>query len=182
VSRAPWLGRPTGRHAAGARGRAKGGRGEPTPAPAKPTDAVSPAQAPLAAPLDGPPWDVLPAAAPDLLGAPTMADAPPGALTSPVTDAARAAVAESSASLPNYVPAGLAPLITIDALGRKCPIPIILLAQQIRDVPVGSVIAVLADDPAAYTDIPAWCGLKSHDCVFRVDYAAGWSFGVRRRY
>ena len=75
-----------------------------------------------------------------------------------------------------------APLITIDALGRKCPIPIILLAQQIRDVPVGSVIAVLADDPAAYSDIPAWCGLKSHDCVFRVDYATGWSFGVRRRY
>ena len=111
-----------------------------------------------------------------------MADAPSESLVSPVTDAARAAVAESAAALPSYVPAGLAPLITIDALGRKCPIPIILLAQQIRDVPVGSVIAVLADDPAAYSDIPAWCGLKSHDCVFRVDYATGWSFGIRRRY
>lgn len=77
---------------------------------------------------------------------------------------------------------GPGPLVTIDALGRKCPIPIILLAQQIRDVPVGSVIAVLADDPAAYSDIPAWCSLKSHDCVFRVDYATGWSFGIRRRY
>ena len=101
---------------------------------------------------------------------------------SPVTDAARAAVAESAASLPGYIAADTAPLITIDALGRKCPIPIIMLAQQIRDVPVGSVIAVLADDPAAYSDIPAWCGLKSHDCVFRADYASGWSFGVRRRY
>jgi tRNA 2-thiouridine synthesizing protein A len=117
-----------------------------------------------------------------LLGAPTMADAPPAPLVSPVTDAARAAVAESAAHLPAYVPPGAAPMVTIDALGRKCPIPIILLAQQIRDVPVGSVIAVLADDPAAYSDIPAWCGLKSHDCVFRADYATGWSFGVRRRY
>ncbi|MFY9849203.1 MAG: sulfurtransferase TusA family protein, partial [Trebonia sp.] len=27
-------------------------------------------------------------------------------------------------------------LVTIDALGRKCPIPIIMLAEQIRDVPV----------------------------------------------
>ena len=35
-----------------------------------------------------------------LLGAPTMADAPPAPLVSPVTDAARAAVAESAASLP----------------------------------------------------------------------------------
>jgi tRNA 2-thiouridine synthesizing protein A len=106
-----------------------------------------------------------------------MADAP---LVSPVTNEARAATA--GAPLPGYVPPGATPLVTIDALGRKCPIPIIMLANQIRDVPVGAVIAVLADDPAAYTDIPAWCGLKSHDCVFRADYATGWSFGIRRRY
>lgn len=75
-----------------------------------------------------------------------------------------------------------APLVTIDALGRKCPIPVIWLAEQIRDVPVGAIIAVLADDPAAYSDIPAWCSLKSHDCVFRADLPSGWSFGVCRRY
>jgi tRNA 2-thiouridine synthesizing protein A len=73
-------------------------------------------------------------------------------------------------------------LVTIDALGRKCPIPIIMLAEQIRDVPVGGVIAVLADDPAAYTDVPAWCQMKSHECVFRTDLPSGWSFGIRRRY
>ena len=117
-----------------------------------------------------------------MLGAPALADAGAAPLVSPVTDAARAAAASSAALLPARVPPGAAPLFTIDALGRKCPIPIIMLAEQIRDVPVGSVIAVLADDPAAYSDIPAWCGLKSHDCVFRADYATGWSFGVRRRY
>jgi tRNA 2-thiouridine synthesizing protein A len=74
------------------------------------------------------------------------------------------------------------PLLTIDALGRKCPIPIIMLAEQIRDVPVGAVIAVLADDPAAYTDIPAWCGMKSHEFVFRSELDCGWAFGIRRRY
>jgi tRNA 2-thiouridine synthesizing protein A len=79
-------------------------------------------------------------------------------------------------------PPGLAPALTIDALGRKCPIPIIMLAEQIRDVPVGGVIAVLADDPAAYSDVPAWCKMKSHECVFRTDLPSGWSFGIRRRY
>ncbi len=74
------------------------------------------------------------------------------------------------------------PTLTIDALGRKCPIPIIMLAEQIRDVPVGAVIAVLADDPAAYTDIPAWCGMKSHEFVFRNELESGWAFGIRRRY
>jgi tRNA 2-thiouridine synthesizing protein A len=110
-----------------------------------------------------------------------LADAHP-ALVSPVTDAARAAVAASAAALPAGVPADTSPALTIDALGRECPIPIIMLAERIRDVPVGAVIALLADDPAAYSDIPAWCGLKSHDCVFRADCAAGWSFGIRRRY
>jgi tRNA 2-thiouridine synthesizing protein A len=172
VSRMPWLGRPTGRHAAPARGRGSAGAGAESAPPEAPRPQAPPPRTQARPPAD----------AAYLLGAPTVADAPPAPLVSPVTDAARAAVAESAAHLPAYVPHGAAPLITIDALGRKCPIPIILLAQQIRDVPVGSVIAVLADDPAAYSDIPAWCGLKSHDCVFRADYASGWSFGVRRRY
>jgi tRNA 2-thiouridine synthesizing protein A len=72
--------------------------------------------------------------------------------------------------------------LVINALGRKCPIPIILLAKQIGDVPIGSVIAVLADDPAAFTDIPAWASLKSHQLAFRRDYETGWSFGIRRSY
>jgi tRNA 2-thiouridine synthesizing protein A len=80
------------------------------------------------------------------------------------------------------VPADAEPLMTIDALGRKCPIPIIMLAEQIRDVPVGAIIAVLADDPAAYTDVPAWCGMKSHELVFRTEHEQGWAFGVRRSY
>ena len=106
--------------------------------------------------------------------------APSDSLVSPVTEAARAAAA--GAWVPGEMPPGAAPLLTIDALGRKCPIPIIMLAEQIRDVPVGAVIAVLADDPAAYTDIPAWCALKSHECVFRADLPSGWALGIRRGY
>ena len=105
---------------------------------------------------------------------------PPVSPVSPVTEAARAAAA--GAWVPGTVPPGAAPLVSIDALGRKCPIPIIMLAEQIRDVPVGGVIAVLADDPAAYTDVPAWCALKSHECVFRADLPSGWAFGIRRGY
>jgi len=72
--------------------------------------------------------------------------------------------------------------LTIDALGRKCPIPIIMAAEQIRDVPVGETIALLADDPAAYTDVPSWCGMKSHELVDRAEYATGWVFVIRRNY
>ncbi|WP_277949961.1 sulfurtransferase TusA family protein [Bailinhaonella thermotolerans] len=73
--------------------------------------------------------------------------------------------------------------VTIDALGRKCPIPIIMLAERINEVPLGAVITVLADDPAAYTDIPAWCRLKSHQFVGSLEIKPrGWAFNVRRSY
>jgi tRNA 2-thiouridine synthesizing protein A len=80
-------------------------------------------------------------------------------------------------------PAAAAPALTIDALGRKCPIPIIMLAERIREVPVGRIVAVLADDPAAQTDVPAWCMLKSQDFVTATELPGqGWTFLVRRTY
>ena len=44
--------------------------------------------------------------------------------------------------------------LVIDALGRRCPVPVIELARHLRDVDVGEVIAVLADDAAARVDAP----------------------------
>ena len=77
-------------------------------------------------------------------------------------------------------PPGLAPALTIDALGRKCPIPIIMLADQIRDIPLGAIVSVLADDPAAYTDIPSWCAMKSQEFVYAQDLPRGWALFIRR--
>jgi tRNA 2-thiouridine synthesizing protein A len=93
----------------------------------------------------------------------------PGAV--PVLEAERAVVP---------APAPVAAL-TINALGRKCPIPIIMLAEQIRDIPLGAVVAVLADDPAAYTDIPAWCAMKAQEFVTSQDLPRGWALYIRRR-
>jgi tRNA 2-thiouridine synthesizing protein A len=78
-------------------------------------------------------------------------------------------------------PAPAATLV-LDALGKKCPIPIIMLADRIGEVPVGQIIEVLADDPAAKTDLPAWCALKSQEFVRTAPLPAGWSFLVRRSY
>jgi tRNA 2-thiouridine synthesizing protein A len=80
------------------------------------------------------------------------------------------------------------PALRIDALGRKCPMPIIMLARQIGQVPVGGLVEVLADDPAAKSDVPAWCGLKSHEFIGTTALqasqgkAGGWAFLVRRSY
>ena len=83
---------------------------------------------------------------------------------------------------PGPAPAAPPPALTLDALGKKCPIPIIMLADRIREVPIGQTIEVLADDPAARTDMPAWCTLKSQEFVRASDLPVGWSFLIRRSY
>lgn len=65
---------------------------------------------------------------------------------------------------------------TVDALGRRCPIPVIELAKVIEDVPVGGVVTVLADDEAARLDIPAWCSMRGHHYLG----GEGTSYRVRR--
>ena len=54
-------------------------------------------------------------------------------------------------------------MTVLDCLGQRCPLPVIALAKRIGDVEVGGVVAVLADDPAAADDIPAWCRMRGHE-------------------
>ena len=56
-------------------------------------------------------------------------------------------------------------MITLDQRGRRCPLPIIALAQHIGDVPVDELVAVAADDPAARLDVQAWCRMRGHEYV-----------------
>lgn len=55
------------------------------------------------------------------------------------------------------------PVEVLDCHGQRCPLPVIALARRLPELPIGSVIRVLADDPAAANDIPAWCRLRGQD-------------------
>lgn len=59
--------------------------------------------------------------------------------------------------------------MTLDCRGMLCPLPVIKLAQAFPDVAIGDTITVLADDPAAATDIPAWCRLRGQELVSAID-------------
>ncbi|WP_425559610.1 cysteine desulfurase/sulfurtransferase TusA family protein [Kitasatospora terrestris] len=68
--------------------------------------------------------------------------------------------------------------LVVDALGKRCPVPVIELAKRIGDVPVGGTVVVLADDAAARLDIPAWCEMRGHEYLG----AEGTRFTVRRTF
>ena len=57
----------------------------------------------------------------------------------------------------------MTPALELDCRGLLCPRPVIELARHLADVRVGEVIAVVAEDPAAAHDIPAWCRMREQE-------------------
>ncbi|WP_329199392.1 cysteine desulfurase/sulfurtransferase TusA family protein [Streptomyces sp. NBC_01435] len=70
--------------------------------------------------------------------------------------------------------------LVVDALGKRCPIPVIELAKVIGGVPVGGTVTVLSDDEAARLDIPAWCAMREQEYVGEEPADRGSAYVVRR--
>ena len=61
--------------------------------------------------------------------------------------------------------------LELDCRGMLCPRPVIELARHLAEVSIGEVIAVVTEDPAAATDVPAWCRMREQEYL-GVDEAA----------
>ncbi|MFJ3497325.1 cysteine desulfurase/sulfurtransferase TusA family protein [Streptomyces sp. NPDC086091] len=121
--------------------------------------------------------DVLPgvvAQVRERIGAPTGGA---GAVSSAETTAREAA--PSTGALSGAGGGAEGPLV-VDALGRRCPIPVIELAKVIGAVPVGGTVRVLSDDEAARLDIPAWCEMRGQEYVGEEPADRGAAYLVRR--
>ncbi|MBU6534811.1 cysteine desulfurase/sulfurtransferase TusA family protein [Streptomyces sp. NPDC057245] len=70
--------------------------------------------------------------------------------------------------------------LVVDAIGRRCPVPVIELAKVIGDVPVGGTVRVLSDDEAARLDIPAWCEMRGQEYAGEEPAERGTAYLVRR--
>ncbi len=53
----------------------------------------------------------------------------------------------------------------LDARRQRCPLPVIRLAALLGDLAPGSLVRLLATDPAARTDVPAFCRMRGHDLI-----------------
>ncbi|KOG89913.1 cysteine desulfurase, partial [Streptomyces varsoviensis] len=104
--------------------------------------------------------------------------APSASALSPASPASPASASAPSAPA---APSSAAPGLVVDALGKRCPLPVIELAKVIGDVPVGGTVTVLADDEAARLDIPAWCEMRGHEYAGERAAERGTAYTVRRR-
>lgn len=56
---------------------------------------------------------------------------------------------------------------TLDALGLRCPEPVMMVRMNIRKLAVGETLLVLADDPSTTRDIPSFCRFMDHELVLQ---------------
>jgi tRNA 2-thiouridine synthesizing protein A len=51
----------------------------------------------------------------------------------------------------------------LDCVGLYCPMPIVKTATKIKDLKVGEVLEIIADDKGIKMDMPAWCQATGHE-------------------
>lgn len=54
---------------------------------------------------------------------------------------------------------------TLDAMGLRCPEPVMLIRKTIRNMQNGEVLLIIADDPATTRDIPSFCQFMDHQLL-----------------
>ena len=68
----------------------------------------------------------------------------------------------------------------LDLKGLLCPIPVVKIANAIKEVAINDVIEATATDPGVMMDIPAWCASTGNE-LQRMDEAEGvFTFQVKR--
>lgn len=61
----------------------------------------------------------------------------------------------------------------LDATGLLCPLPVLKARKRLAALPAGSVLRMLADDPAARVDVPHFCAEQGHLLMAQEDTGDG---------
>jgi tRNA 2-thiouridine synthesizing protein A len=69
----------------------------------------------------------------------------------------------------------------LDALGLKCPLPVLRARKAIRDVAPGEALTVLATDPAAPRDFEAFCEQTGHRYVSGTEAGGVYTIVLRKK-
>lgn len=50
----------------------------------------------------------------------------------------------------------------LDAIGLRCPEPVMMVRKQVRSMAAGETLLITADDPSTTRDIPSFCEFMDH--------------------
>ena len=69
---------------------------------------------------------------------------------------------------------------TLDALGLRCPEPVMMVRLEIRNMEKGQTLLVFADDPATKRDIPSFCRFMEHQLLAQQTEQTPYQFLVKK--
>ena len=69
----------------------------------------------------------------------------------------------------------------LDARGLICPLPVLKARKRLQGMVPGTVLRILATDPAAVLDVPHFCAESGHELVATGEEGEAQVYLVRRR-
>ncbi|MBL4941179.1 MAG: sulfurtransferase TusA [Colwellia sp.] len=54
---------------------------------------------------------------------------------------------------------------TLDAMGLRCPEPVMMVRLKIRKISSGQTLLIQCDDPSTTRDIPSFCRFMEHELI-----------------
>jgi len=54
---------------------------------------------------------------------------------------------------------------TLDAIGLRCPEPVMMVRLNIRKIASGETLLIKCDDPSTTRDIPSFCRFMDHELL-----------------
>ncbi|MDN6632706.1 MAG: sulfurtransferase TusA [Enterobacterales bacterium] len=69
---------------------------------------------------------------------------------------------------------------TLDALGLRCPEPVMMVRKTVRHMDDGQTLLIIADDPATTRDIPGFCLFMDHQMIAQETEQAPYRYLLRK--
>ncbi len=69
----------------------------------------------------------------------------------------------------------------LDVSGYQCPLPVLKAAKKLKTMAPGSVLRLIATDPAAAIDVPHFCTEQGHELVRQETKEDRLVFFIRRK-
>lgn len=74
----------------------------------------------------------------------------------------------------------IAPKLSLDCKGMRCPMPTVKIAQIVKQLEVGEEVEAVATDPEVMLDIPAWARTTGNEVVCIEKRQNDFHFVIRR--
>ena len=69
----------------------------------------------------------------------------------------------------------------LDVSGYQCPLPVLKAKRRLKSMPPGSVLRLIATDPAAAIDVAHFCNEQGHDLLSSLTGDRQWTFLIRNK-